>query len=45
MEHKISLNEAMLGRAREAASAIADDVWRHIAAHTTDSVERALRNA
>jgi beta-lysine 5,6-aminomutase alpha subunit len=41
VEHKISLNEAMLGRAREAASAIADDVWQHIAAHTTDSVERA----
>ncbi len=41
MEHKISLNEAMLGRAREAASAIADDVWQHIDAHTTDSVERA----
>jgi beta-lysine 5,6-aminomutase alpha subunit len=41
VEHRISLNLAMLDRAREAAAAIADDVWRHIEAHPTDSVERA----
>jgi len=41
VEHKISLNEAMVARAREAAKSIADDVWQHIEAHTTDSVERA----
>lgn len=41
MEHKISLNQEMVARAREAAKAIADDVWQHIEAHTTDSVERA----
>ena len=41
MDHMLSLDESMVGRAREAARAIADDVWQHIAAHTTDTVERA----
>ncbi len=40
MDHMLSLDESMVGRAREAARAIADDVWQHIAAHTTDTVER-----
>jgi beta-lysine 5,6-aminomutase alpha subunit len=41
VEGKIAVNESFLERARQAAAAIADGVWRHIDAHTTDSVERA----
>ena len=41
MEPGIELNESLVTRARECATDIADDVWEHIDAHTTDSVERA----
>jgi beta-lysine 5,6-aminomutase alpha subunit len=37
----IKLDESLVDRARDCARAIADDVWRHIDTHTTDSVERA----
>jgi len=44
MTLSIALDESAAARARAAAHAIADDVWEHIDAHTTDSVERtALR--
>jgi beta-lysine 5,6-aminomutase alpha subunit len=35
------LNTELVDRARAAADAIADDIQRHIEAHTTDSTERA----
>ena len=41
MHDAIKLNEMLVTRAREAASAIADDIQRHIDEHTTDSTERA----
>lgn len=41
MEQGIRLDKSLVARGREAARAIADDVWEHIDAHTTDSVERA----
>jgi len=37
----LRLNEELVARAREAASAIVDDIQRHIDEHTTDSTERA----
>jgi beta-lysine 5,6-aminomutase alpha subunit len=37
----IKLDESAADRARACAQAIADDVWKHIDTHTTDSVERA----
>ncbi len=44
MELSLRLDQTLVDRARSAAESIADDVWRHIEAHTTDSVERtALR--
>lgn len=44
MELSIRLDQTLVDRARAAAETIADDVWQHIEAHTTDSVERtALR--
>jgi beta-lysine 5,6-aminomutase alpha subunit len=41
VEQAIALNESMVTRARAAASAIADDIQRHIDEHTTDTTERA----
>ena len=41
MEQALKLDQALVTRARAAAEAIADDIQRHIEAHTTDSTERA----
>lgn len=41
MHEGLRLDRALTDRARAAASAIADDVQRHIEAHTTDAAERA----
>jgi beta-lysine 5,6-aminomutase alpha subunit len=38
---RISVDQKLVARAREAATAIADDIQQHIDAHTTDSTERA----
>ena len=41
MNDALCLNANLTVRARAAASAIADDIQRHIAKHTTDATERA----
>ncbi len=41
MEQALKLDQALVTRARAAAEAIADDIQKHIDAHTTDSTERA----
>jgi beta-lysine 5,6-aminomutase alpha subunit len=37
----LRLDQGLVGRARAAAEAVADDIQKHIDAHTTDSTERA----
>ena len=41
MTQRISIDQKLVDRARDAATAIADDIQQHIDAHTTDSTERA----
>ena len=41
MEQALRLDQTLVTRARAAAEAIADDIQKHIDAHTTDSTERA----
>ena len=37
----LRLDQGLVGRARAAAESVADDIQKHIDAHTTDSTERA----
>ena len=41
MTDAITIDQSLVDRARTAAADIADDIQRHIDAHTTDSTERA----